>query len=97
MTATTTAAPAPPTPAAASQRSLRVSDMAERLLWTFVAPARTAESRAVTDRCSPAAWASGGLTSADRKAARSAAVNFLTVVARWRLSVLPDPGEAFRR
>ena len=65
-------------------------DAAERLLWTFVA-------------AFVGQFVGGALLSLDTSTLQSAAVaglgavaNAVLLLARWRLSVLPDPGQAIR-
>jgi hypothetical protein len=64
---------------------MNVRDTLERLFWTLVAAFLGALG--VSDAIDITAL-QAGLT-----AAASAGVNFLLIVARYRLSVLPDPGE----
>lgn len=64
---------------------MNVRDTAERLVWTMLAAFLGALG--VSDMIDITA-VQAGLT-----AAASAGVNFLLIVARWRLSVLPEPGE----
>ncbi|HET7488564.1 MAG TPA: hypothetical protein VFJ85_11595 [Acidimicrobiales bacterium] len=75
--------------------SIRLADMAERLFWTFVAGFTSA---LVSPPLAQAAGIHLSLTVLDSAvlAGVTAAVNFVTLVARWRLAVLPDPGTAFR-
>ena len=61
-------------------------DLGERLLWTAVSAfLGTLVAGGVFD-VGVSVLAAAGI------AAAGAAVNFVLVVARWRLSVLPDPG-----
>lgn len=93
MTATT----ATMTTAVAAQGSrVKVADLAERLVWTFVAAFTSALASP------PLAQAAGvdlSLSAFDAAflAGTSAGANFLTVIARWRLSILPDPGAGLHR
>lgn len=61
-------------------------DLAERLVWTCV-------SAFLGALVAGGAFSVGiSVLEAAVLAAAGAAVNFVIVVARWRLSVLPDPG-----
>lgn len=64
---------------------MKFRDIAERLVWTVVAAflGGLSVSGIIDITALDAAIASAG----------AAAVNFLTLVARSRLSVLPEPGE----
>lgn len=62
-------------------------DTAERFLWTLVSAFLGALT--VSDAIGISALQAGLV------AAASAGANFLTVLARTRLSVLPDPGAGF--
>lgn len=75
---------------------VRLADLAERLVWTFVAAFTSA---LVSPPLAEAAGVEMSLSALDAAflAGTSAVVNFLTVVARWRLSVLPDPGMGLHR
>ena len=75
---------------------LRLADLAERLVWTFVPPS---PRPLVSPPPAEAAGVEMSLSTLDAAfvAGTSAVVNFLTVVARWRLSVLPDPGMGLHR
>ena len=66
-------------------------DMAERMFWTFVAAFMSA---LVSPPIAQAAGIDLSLTAmqAALVAGTSAVMNFVTVIARWRLSVLPNPG-----
>jgi len=66
-------------------------DMAERLFWTFVAAFTSA---LVSPALAQAAGVDLSLSALEAAfvAGTSAVVNFFTVIARWRLSILPDPG-----
>lgn len=64
--------------------TLTIRDTLERLWWTFVAAA-TGNITAVA-LLDIAAWKMAVATGL------VAAVNLVTIIARWRLSVLPDPG-----
>lgn len=74
-------------------------DLLERLVWTFVAAFLTTFLAAL------AAGAGGAIDlSAIQSAAAAAGLagliavgNFVLIVARWRLSVLPNPGEGLTR
>lgn len=76
-----------------------VRDLLERLVWTFVAAFLTTLLAAL------AAGAGGAIDlSAIQSAAAAAALagliavgNFVLVIARWRLSVLPNPGEGLTK
>ena len=74
----------------------KIGDMVERLVWTFVAAFTSA---LVSPPVAQAAGLNLSLTALEAAvlAGASAVVNFVTVVARWRLSVLPDPGAGLRR
>jgi len=69
-------------------------DLAERMVWTFVAAFMSA---LVSPQLAQAAGVDFSLTAmqAALLAGTSSVVNFLTVIARWRLSVLPNPGRGF--
>lgn len=62
-------------------------DTAERFMWTLVSAFLGALT--VSEAIGISALQAGLV------AAASAGANFLTVLARTRLSVLPDPGEGF--
>ena len=59
-------------------------DLAERLVWSVVVAALT--NLGSVDLLEIAAWKAAAL------AGINAAVTFIVIVARTRLSVLPDPG-----
>lgn len=82
--------------APATTVGFKIGDMVERLVWTFVAAFTSA---LVSPPVAQAAGLNLSLTALDAAvlAGASAVVNFVTVVARWRLSVLPDPGAGLRR
>lgn len=64
-----------------------IRDLAERILWTFVAAflgALTGAAVLSLDVTALEAAAMAGL---------GAVANAVLVIARWRLSVLPNPGE----
>ncbi len=84
------------TPASTSSGDIRIADLVERLFWTFVAAFASA---LISPPLAEAAGLDLSLTALDAAvvAGASAVMNFLTVVARWRLSVLPDPGAGLRR
>jgi hypothetical protein len=92
MTTTTTAA----TPVDDSSEGVRLMDLAERLLWTFVAAFTSA---LVTPPVAQAAGVDLSLSALEAAvlAGTSAVIGFVTVIARWRLSILPDPGSGLRR
>ena len=80
-----------------TQRGRRqLADLAERLVWTFVA---AFTSGLVSPPLAQAAGVNLSLSPLDAAflAGASAVVNLVTVIARWRLSVLPDPGEGLQR
>lgn len=97
MTATTATATTT-TDAAGDARwsRVRLADLAERLVWTFVAAFTSA---LVSPPLAQAAGVELSVSTLDAAvlAGTSAVVNFLTLVARWRLSVLPDPGTGLHR
>lgn len=63
---------------------MNLRDLAERLVWTFVAASGAGATAATFfDVDARAAALMAGLT---------ATINLVTVVARKRLAVLPDPG-----
>jgi hypothetical protein len=64
---------------------VKLAPTLERLFWTAVSAGGA--SLATGPLFGVSVWQSAGL------AAASAAVNFVTLVARKRLSILPDPGE----
>lgn len=76
-----------------------VRDLLERLVWTFVAAFLTTLLAAL------AAGATGSIDlSAIQSALAAAALagliavgNFVLIIARWRLSILPNPGEGLTR
>jgi hypothetical protein len=92
MTTTTTAT----TPVDDSSEEVRLMDLAERLLWTFVAAFTSA---LVTPPVAQAAGVDLSLSALEAAflAGTSAVIGFVTVIARWRLSILPDPGSGLRR
>ena len=97
MTTTMTAEPAGSiTEAGRAESRVRFVDQLERMLWTFVAAFTSA---LVTPPLAQAAGVDLSLSGleAGLLAGASAVLNFVTVTARWRLSVLPDPGAALRR
>lgn len=63
---------------------MKIRDLIERVAWTAIAAAG-ANFTAVA-LLDVAAWKMGIVTGL------VAAINAVTVIARWRLSVLPDPG-----
>lgn len=78
----------PPPPAdghEVSSSSMRWQQAAERLFWTAVSAGGA--SLATGPLFGVTVWQSAGV------AAASAVVNGITLIARQRLSVLPDPGE----
>lgn len=83
-------------PRPAESRRVRAVDLAERVLWTFVAAFTSA---LVSPPLAQAAGIDLSLTALEAAfvAGASAVVNLVTVIARWRLSVLPDPGAGFAR
>ena len=97
MTATTTTTAPPMTTTVATEpaRRIRLADLAERLFWTFLAAFTSA---LVSPPLAQAAGVDLTLSALEAAvlAGGSAAVNFATVVARWRLDILPDPGAALR-
>lgn len=64
---------------------MKFRDTLERLFWTVFAAFLGALS--VSGAVDISAFEAGVI------AAAGAGVNFLSLVARWRLSVLPEPGE----
>lgn len=64
---------------------MNIKDTIERLFWTVVAAG--GGSLIAGPLLGVSAWQAAGV------AGLSAAVNFVTILARKRLSVLPDPGE----
>lgn len=64
--------------------NVKVRDLLERVWWTFVAAVGAAAP--VAAFLDVEAWKAAVFAGA------TAAVNAVTVIARWRLSVLPDPG-----
>jgi len=66
-------------------------DMAERMVWTFVAAFMSA---LVSPQLAQAAGMNLSLTAFEAAllAGTSSAINFVTVIARWRLAILPNPG-----
>lgn len=76
--------------------AVRIADLAERLVWTFVAAFTSA---LLSPPLAEAAGRHLSLSVLDSAvlAGASAVVNFVTILARWRLSVLPDPGAGLRR
>lgn len=94
---TTTAGSAPTmTTVEAEGRRVRLPDLAERMVWTFIAAFTSA---LVSPPLAQAAGVHLSISALDAAvlAGMSAVVNFVSVVARWRLSVLPDPGAGLRR
>lgn len=71
-------------------------DLAERLVWTFVAAFASA---LVSPPIAQAAGVDLSLSALEAAflAGTSAVVSFITVIARWRLSILPDPGAGLVR
>lgn len=65
---------------------VRTRDLLERVVWTGVASAATNLGGAVV--FGVAVWKAAALT------AIAPSVNAVLIIARWRLSVLPDPGAA---
>lgn len=63
---------------------MKFRDLAERLLWTVVAAALT--NLVGTGLVGLDLWQAAALSGIN------GGFTFLLVVARWRLSVLPDPG-----
>jgi heme/copper-type cytochrome/quinol oxidase subunit 1 len=63
---------------------IRIRDLAERVMWT-----------AISAGASSLIGVAFGITALQAAgiAALTAAINAVTVIARWRLSVLPNPGE----
>lgn len=84
------------TAADAQGSRVRLTDLAERLVWTFVAAFTSA---LVSPPLAQAAGVELSLSAVEAAflAGTSAVVSFLAVVARWRLSVLPDPGTGLHR
>ena len=95
MTATTTTMTTT-TEVDARAGRVRLADLAERLVWTFVAAFTSA---LVSPPLAQATGMDLSLSALDAAfvAGTTAIVNFLTVIARWRLSVLPDPGAGLYR
>ncbi len=93
MTAVTTTMT---TAADAVSDQVRLADLAERLLWTFVAAFTSA---LVSPPLAQAAGVELSLSALEAAflAGTSAVVSFLTVIARGRLSILPDPGSGLHR
>ena len=75
---------------------VRLADLAERLVWTFVAAFTSA---LVSPPLAQAAGVDLSLSALEAAflAGTSAVVNFLALIARWRLSVLPEPGMGLHR
>ena len=71
-------------------------DLGERMFWTFVAAFASA---LVSPPVAQAAGLDVSLSALEAGvlAGTSAVLNFVSVVARWRLAVLPDPGAGLRR
>ena len=68
---------------------MNLQDTLERMLWTIIAASGSSVLAATAlDVDAGKAAAVAGIT---------AAINFVTIVARQRLSVLPDPGAGFSR
>ncbi len=65
---------------------MRVRDAAERLVWTFVAGFFGALAAGQLLDLDLAVWQAAAI------AGVADVVNAVTLLARWRLSVLPDPG-----
>ncbi len=84
------------TPADAAHDQVRLADLAERLLWTFVAAFTSA---LVSPPLAQVAGVELSLSALEAAflAGTSAVVSFFTVIARWRLSILPDPGSGLHR
>lgn len=99
MTIAVTTAPTTPTATApvegvrttAVAGRVRLTDLFERMFWTFVAAFTSA---LVSPPLADAVGVTLSIDALDAAvlAGVSSVVNFVTVVARWRLSVLPDPG-----
>lgn len=68
---------------------MNLSQTLERLVWTAVAAGGASLATGPLFGVTP--WQSAGV------AAASAAINYLTLVARKRLSILPDPGEGLTK
>ncbi len=88
------AVPAADIPAATADepiRRVRITDLFERMVWTFIAAFTSA---LVSPPLADAVGVTLSINALDAAvlAGVSSVVNFFTVVARWRLSVLPDPG-----
>lgn len=64
---------------------MKARDLAERVFWTFVTAALTNLAGATV--LGIEAWKAAAMTGL------AAAINAVLVIARWRLSVLPDPGQ----
>lgn len=82
-----------------------VIDLLERLFWTFVAaflgtllgtPALIAVLEGVSGAVIDISAIQAAVVAAT-VAGLAAVANFLLVIARWRLSVLPNPGDGFTR
>lgn len=84
------------TGADAARDQVRLADLLERLLWTFVAAFTSA---LVSPPLAEVAGVEISLSALEAAflAGTSAVVGFFTVVARWRLSILPDPGSGLHR
>lgn len=80
----------------ATEGHVRMMDLAERLLWTFIAAFTSA---LVSPPLAAAVGVELSLSALEAAflAGTSAVVSFLTVIARWRLSILPDPGAGLQR
>lgn len=65
---------------------MKIRDAIERLLWTFVAAAGGILTGSALLSLDIDVWQTAAL------AGLGAVINSLTLIARWRLSVLPDPG-----
>ena len=68
-----------------TMNTIRVRDLLERMLWTAVSAAGGALVGAAIFDFN--AW------EAAVTAAFTSVINLLTIIARWRLSALPNPGE----
>lgn len=63
---------------------MNIRDLVERVFWTAVAAAGANLAGVAIFDIEP--WKAAAATGL------AAAINTVTVIARWRLSVLPDPG-----
>lgn len=66
---------------------MNIANTLERIVWTFVAAAGGALIAPAIFDFDVTAWQAAAI------AGVGAVVNFLTQLARWRLSVLPNPGD----